>query len=486
MTARAGIVAVALVALLGAEGSTVTPPPDPRSTADVGAEPAPAAPRPPRRRLNRADSSHRLLPSDLVYLGAIRLPDTGGSPPHTFEYGGQAMTYRPTGDPQGGADGFPGSLFVAGIDTVHFVAEVAIPKPVVSATKDLDALPVAHLLQPLADVRGGLWPALTEIPRAGLLWLSRPETGERLHLCYGQHFQQDESTVVPSHAWLGTDLSAPGTQGAWWVGDESLYSVNGYLFEIPDEWAATHTGGRSVGTGRFRDGGWSGMGPALFAVAPWHHGVPPPAGTRLQSVRLLRYRDSTEAGPEQASVRLNTYQHPDEWEGGAWLTAADGRSAVVFVGTKGTGSVYWYGWINPAGADVPCVESEGTGMVGCHWADGTTCPPAMIRECAGHTSDRGWWSARFDAQMVFFDPDELASVAGGTSQPHEPQPYAVLDIDDALFLPDPPVDPDAVGRGAQRRFRVGEMAYDRERGRLFVCERLADGARPLIHVWQLR
>ena len=37
-------------------------------------------------------------------------------------------------------------------------------------------------------------------------------------------------------------LEPPHLQGAWWIGDQSLYSVNGYLFEISEIWAAAPSG----------------------------------------------------------------------------------------------------------------------------------------------------------------------------------------------------------------------------------------------------
>ena len=74
----------------------------------------------------------------------------------------------------------------------------------------------------------------------------------------------------PTHGWFSADLAQPDFQGVWFIGDQSFDSVNGYLFEIPTDWADAHAQGRVLATGRYRDGGWSGMGPALFAYRPWH------------------------------------------------------------------------------------------------------------------------------------------------------------------------------------------------------------------------
>ncbi len=443
------------------------------------------SPRLPRRRLAHLA---RLAPADLEYLGAFRLPDRpAASPPaHTWEYGGEALAYRPAGDPGGEADGFPGSLVGSGLDQFNEVSEISIPAPRISPGKDPEELPTATTLQPFADIRGGLWQTLTELPRLAMCVLSDPRTGEKLHVAWGQHIQDDAATRVASHGWCNLDLAAPQTQGGWWIGDESLYSVNGYLFEIPEAWAAAHVGGRRLATGRYRDGGWSGMGPALFAYAPWLAGNPPPPGTRLDPVPLLRYSHTRSDDPDPTSVRLAGYQHADEWEGGAWITTPSGKAAVVFAGTKGTGQYCWYGWLDPTGSGLPCVETEVGGEPMCFRADHTPCPAALVRECPGHTSYRGWWSSSFTARLVFYDPTDLATVAAGEWQPYEPQPYASLDLDATLFLPDPTVEPDQTGRGVQRRYRLGEMAYDRLRGHLFLLEKFADGAKPIVHVWKVR
>lgn len=70
--------------------------------------------------------------------------------------------------------------------------------------------------------------------------------------------------------WCELDLSNPETAGPWWIGGPSIsiYSVNDYMFEIPEDWAATNTPGKLPTTGKFRDGGWSGQGPSLYAIGP--------------------------------------------------------------------------------------------------------------------------------------------------------------------------------------------------------------------------
>jgi hypothetical protein len=466
--------------------ATLTPPPAPTSEGRPTSAAAPSA-MSTSTSVDRGTPAQLIQPNGLVYQGAFRLPD-GDDRPATFAYGGNAMTFNPNGDPSGSDDGFPGSLFVTGHDRLAYgelpdgsqVAEISIPVPVVSV--NLADLNQAGFLQGFHDVTEGFFRELEEIPRIGMEYLDTPATGAKIHLAWGQHMPPDQP--VASHAWFDPNLSASDMQGTWFIGNQSTNSVNGYVFEIPASWADEHTGGRYLATGRFRDGGWGGMGPALFAYRPWvdDAGTPASSGTHLEETVLLLYESSLNT--ENIERCLDGYQHPDEWEGGAWLTTSTGKSAVLFAGTKGTGAKYWYGFVNPAGPEYPCVEEELVEQFTmCRLADGTSCPGEDFTECEGHTSHRGWWSTRFDAQFILYDPTDLAQVAAGEIESWAPQPYASLDIDEYLFLP--PGDPEMLGTGVQRISRIGAIAYDRNNNLLYVLELFADEAKPVVHVWRL-
>ncbi|MFC1638996.1 hypothetical protein ACFL26_01860 [Patescibacteria group bacterium] len=378
-------------------------------------------------------------PSDFEYRGAFRLPE------HPewmgWEWGGDAMTHYPDGDAGGPADGYPGSLFGTGHAWNMNVGEFDIPAPVVSASRDAAALNRATQLQDFADVRGGLFDPFVEIIRVGMEYM--PEDG-RLHLAWGQHFQETGSPEdIPTHMRCDLDLAAPNTQGSWWIADGNNYATNDYMFAAPADWAAAHADGRSLLSGRYRDGGWSGQGPSLFAVAPWQDGDPPPPGAELGTTTLLQYETSydNDALYSDSAHALDGYHHTDTWTGAAWLTAGD-RAAVALVGTKGFGS-YWYG--DTGG---PCLD------------------------CAG---ERGWWSDRMEATMILYDPADLAAVAAGTMEPWEPQPYATVSLEPFMWRDD----------GDQVMFQVGAMAFDRANSLLYVFEPLADEERPLVHVFAL-
>ena len=426
-------------------------------------------------------------PDDLEYLGAFRLPQ-GGDRPLTFAYGGNAMTYNPDGDPSGADDGFPGSLFITGHDRLPYgelpsgsqVAELSIPRPALA--RDVAALPRAEFVQDFRDVTAGHFTEMEEIVRIGMLYLNNPASGPLIHIAWGQHIEPDPT--APTQGWFNPDLSNPGFQGPWFISEQSWYSVNDYMFEIPAAWADAYTAGRYVATGRFKDGGWSGMGPVVIAYLPWdENGNPPPPGSHLDPTALLHYAASTET--DNIERCLNDYQHPDEWNGGAWLTGASGNSAVLFAGTKSNGTKYWYGYVNPAGPQYPCVDENVTDFLTCRMADGSPCPPEDFQGCAEHTDYRGWWTTRWDSQFIFYDPADLARVASGEMEPWEPQPYAIVDIDDYLFLNPSRVEQDLLGTGDQRRYRIGDVAYDRRHDLLYVLELFADEAMPVVHVWRL-
>jgi hypothetical protein len=447
MPSPRNLLSTALVAALAlAAGCRAdAPAPDAAPAAPTDAAPpapdaAPAAPAAPAPR----DAARLVQPADLVYRGAFRLPEgSGGS---DWAWSGDGLAYYPDGDPKGPADGHPGSLFGIGHDHQHFVSEISIPAPAVSASKTPADLPTAATLQPFADLRAGLFQDY-EIYRSGLEYL--PAQGKqasgKLHLSFGQHMQ--EGFAGASHLWADLDLAHPRVAGPWKIGDFPNYCTTDYIFAIPPDWAAAHAPGRLLATGRFRDGGQGSMGPTILAYGPWNEGNPPAAGARLQATTLLLYSAVT----DDPAHTLRDYHHADEWEGAAWLTAGP-KAAVVFLGTKGLGHC-WYGF------------ADGT-----VWPDEEPFPPIPPPP----NDDRGWWSTRFEARMMFYDPDDLAAVAHGKMKPWEPQPYATLPIDDRLFVQGRP----------QRKHRVRAAAFDRARGHLYVFEPFADeDQKSLIHVW---
>jgi hypothetical protein len=394
-------------------------------------------------------------PTDLVYMGAFRLPGASGG--SNWEYSGYAMTYYPDGDSGGPDDGYPGSIFAVGHDQHQQVSEISIPIPVVSG--DLNELNTAITLQEFQDITGGMFGEL-EIPRTGLEYLSAQgsQTTGKLHFCWGQHFEDEQN---PTHGWCELDLSNPQTAGAWHFGGYTNYVANDYLFEIPADWAAANTPGQLLATGRFRDGHWSGRGPALFACGPWNDGNPPSSNGTLDALTPLLLYGVQEPGAIEItnydSMEMNGFKEADEWSGGAWLSAGN-KSAAILVGTKATGNC-WYGF------------SDGT-VYPINGGEIPEVPPWPH-------DDRGWWSEGIVAQIIFYDPADLAGVANGDMETYEPQPYASLDIDEYLFDP-------GFNYERGKRYLVGAVSFDRERGFLYVFERMADeDEKSIVHIWRV-
>jgi hypothetical protein len=388
----------------------------------------------------------RIQPEDLVYVGAFRLPD--GPPEIGWGYSGAALAYSPFGDASGPDDGYPGSIFATGHNWNQFISEINIPTPVDSPSKNLEDLPVAETLQDFQNIRGNLFDHLAfEIPRSGLAILP-PQAGQdapKLHFCWHQHL--GEVDTFPTQGWSELNLANPETAGAGRVGEFTNYVTCDYMFEIPQAWSDSHLAGKRLATGRYRDGGQAGMGPALFGIAPWEHGSPPEPGAMIEAVPLLLYGNFYEEAP----VTMDDYHHSDEWAGGAWLTSGE-RSAVVFAGTKGLGEC-WYG---------------------CN--DGTVWPdePPYPEDCPD--PGRGWWSTGFEAQLLFYDPAQFAAVASGELPTWAPQPYATLNIDPYLF---------SLSGNPQQLSRVGAADFDRENGLFYLFEPLADEDKSIVHVWRV-
>ena len=395
-----------------------------------------------------------IKPENLEYQGAFRLPDTS-----LFEYGwywgGSALTYYPKGDSAGLADGYPGSLLGVGHDWNMYISEINIPVPIISESKNLDELNPAHTLQKFQNVRNNLFqdskgnPLFYEMIRVGLEYLPSPSEDDKgkLHLVWGQHLQEDEKN--PSHMMCGLNLSDPQSQGGWFFSIYSNYVSNDYIFGIPEAATAQIGSRMRLACGRFRDGLWSGRGPALFAYDPFPENLA--EGDTIKNVTPLMLYGIQQKGNQHIitadTMTVNNFKEADEWVGGAWITCGT-SSAVIFVGTKGVGKC-WYG--------LP---------------DGTLWEEPYPQDPQGQ---RGWWCEKFKAQILFFDPGELIQVAREIRPSWYPQPYDSLNIDSYLFSID----------SLQQLSRVSSVGYDRKRNHLFIMERRADNDKPLVHIWKI-
>jgi hypothetical protein len=119
---------------------------------------------------------------------------------------------------------------------------------------------------------------------------------------------------------------------------------------------------------------------------------------------------------------------------GAWLEAG-GKSSVIIVGTYG--HTYCYG-----------------------------TPDYCQDPCGGGVGSHGY---PYEAQMLFYDPEDFAKVAQGLMQPYEVLPYHIQNIENLLWSQCEPM-PES-------------MAYDRENGLIYVYQGINSDV--VIHVWSI-
>lgn len=384
-----------------------------------------------------------ITPGNFEYLGAFRPPltDQHGS---RFSYGGVGLTFHEEGDAEGAADGFPGSLFLVGHRHDQRVAEISIPRPVVSPSKNIDDLPIAAVLQPLSDVTGGIRNRLSGQSSEPFEIGGLQVVHDRLHWTLYKYYNVDAVDYF-SHGSSSLDLSDPRPKGLWHLGPAQSgdprwhsYKHAGYICEVPEPVASQYLGGRNLMSGLQISTGrqTSSQGPALFA---YRLAEPLPRnGASLNALPLLWY---------PMNRMVPQHHGADLWRGAAWLTLA-GKQAVVIVGRKALGPER-YGEAQPG----DCYEYK------------------------------GYHGSAYEVQMLFYAPGNLVA-ASRTSVPAV-KPWYRWDR--------------ATPGGSLNRFmyqkcgrEVGGLAYDRRNQLLYLSEleagRCAENEwedLPVIHTFRL-
>jgi hypothetical protein len=381
------------------------------------------------------DSSKLFWPEDIVYKGAFKLPPKVGD--YKWGYGSGAMTYVPTGDPAGPNDGYPGSLYGVGSVVQNRVSEIAIPEPVISPTQDYNALNMAATLQPFSDITGGLLGqdqgGATPDRLGGLCYLpaqGQQQSGKIYWAIYKFYYVMSDDNF--GIGWSDLSLSSPQAKGLWHVGNYHSHHTTDYLFEIPKAWADQYTPGKYIMSGRARGSGRgsSSDGPSFHAMGPYNDGNPPADRTNLDAVRLAFYEP-------QGDQWSDDYNNKDTYFGGVWLTAGN-KSSLIVTSSKGSTANYCYG----SAAD--CGDLCGGG--------------------------KGSHAYPYEAQLLFYDPAELAKSAQAQIEPHEVKPYHIMSNEDMLW--------------SRCQTAPEAIAYDRERGNIYVFQG-GLGEKPVIHVWSI-
>ena len=386
---------------------------------------------------------HMVTPGNFEYLGAFRPPLVEGMDSR-FAYGGWAIAYREGGDPDGPDDGFPGSLFFVGSRLDELVAEIDIPQPTVSARKSLDDLQVCKVLQPFADITGGVREKMTNGSSEPFMIGGLQVLNDKLYWTIYKYYNV-EGYDYYSHGVCSLNLRRPNAQGPWHLGPFNTaapawhsYKNAGYIFDIPEPIATQYFGGNNLISGLQISTGLqqSSQGPAFYAYkAPY---PAPPAGTDLNAVPMLWY---------PMSAQLAGHHYADKWTGAAWVTIGNKHSIVV-VGRKAHGEIH-YGMPRPG----DCYE------------------------------DKGYHGSSYEAQALFYTPNQL--VAG--SQASVPNTPPALRWDSQT-----------PGGGIDRfmfrecRKEIGGVTYDRTRNLLYIVEAAAGYVEenpwellPIVHIMRL-
>jgi len=324
-------------------------------------------------------SAAPLGPENLSSEGSFRVP-AGTFAGSTFAYGGKGLAWR---DRNPDDPGDPGSLYLVGHDQDQLVAEISIPTPVISPSKNIADLPVATMLQPFADVMGGLMNSVIDAPRiGGLAWLDRGNGGQQMHWTVWR-FYNVSGDQFPGHGYSSVNLNAPAGTGAWTLGNYHNQSTAGYLFTVPKEWADRNLGGKRLVAGQNSVNGnsTSSWGPSMFAYDPAQNPAqPPPFGAALDVAVMANYPYSTNGEND-----FPGYEPTDWWRGASWINVG-GRHAVVVVGSKALGE--------------------------------TRYGPPQPGDCNQY---QGYHGDPYEPQILFFDPDDLAAAANGDRDPGAPQ-----------------------------------------------------------------
>lgn len=386
-----------------------------------------------------------ITPGNFEYLGAIRPPNAGRDE-ESFGYGGWAVAWRPDGDPEGPEDGYPGSLYLLGHQQHQLVAEISIPRPVISRRKQIDDLPVADVLQKFHDITGGLRDRMNTAQTTPFNIGGLSVTDGVLHWTIHKYYNVD-NIDYPSHGTSSLTWFERAAQGPWHLGPMGTgapewhsYKHAGYIFQVPQQEADQWFGGCNLISGLQISTGLqaSSQGPAMFAYRLPAPGTP--SETSLPAIPLVWY---SEQHP------LAGHHPADRWTGGAWLTLGN-RQAVVIAGRKALGEFY-YGEPRP-------------------------------QDCSPY---KGYHGPPYEFQLLLYSPASLIHSAHRKLRPETVEPWMRWTQQSEGGGPGQYLFP-TCGQD------IGGLAYDREHNLLYVVQVNAGTSAghefeplPVIHVFRI-
>lgn len=368
-----------------------------------------------------------IIPSDLIYEGAFRLPQ-GIFNSASFAYGGYALSYYAPNN----------SLYLSGYGTgpdalqAFPVAEIGIPEGISPINTTIASLPTATFLQTFVDAFEGrirlIGPNASEPAAIGG---TLPYSGKLILDSFG--FYDAENSVTKSHfvsgLTIGTTGDIQGPYQVWGPGVQGF--IDGYMTTIPTAWQTLFGGPVLTGNAALSIISRTSLGPAAFVIDPANLGLLTP----LPATPLVYYpinHPTLGLGDTQGTDFNQTCKITG-------IAFPIGKRSVLFFGTYGHGP-YCYG----TGAEC-----------------GDPANPA-----------KGVHMSPYTCEVWAYDVLDLLDVKNAVKQPWEIVPYLRWSI----TLP-----------FANLQNTILGAAYDQATTRLYISQLYGEAsiAFPLIHVFSI-
>lgn len=391
-----------------------------------------------------AGAQSLLQQSNLTYQGAFRVPHGtfGGS---TFDYGGSAMAFNPSGN--GGA----GSLFIVGHAQHQMTAEISIPSPVNSS--NVASLNVATILQNFADPTEGKMGAINP-PTVGSRSIGGQLAANGKLYVTGFVFYDGAGEATKSHFVRPLNLATTGqvTGPLQVTSPGSAGFVGGWINPIPSAFQASLGGPFFTGQCCLSVISRTSYGPAAFSFDIANLGVKDP----VPSAPLVYY-------PGTHPTLGNWGDTSPYFNGTTQISGAIipvNTRSMLFFGRHGTGPFcYGSGTANQALVGQPTGEGD---FYCFDPADGS----------------KGTHAYPYRNQVWAYDLNDLAAVKAGTKNPWDPIPYAVW----GLSLP-----------FSSGNVRSGAVAYDSFNQIIYMVQPFVDSdpgapwpTYPVVLVWRIQ
>jgi len=396
----------------------------------------------------------RLVPhTDLTYLGAFKMPSSVESNV-CYQWNGIQgfILFNPDGDSGGAADGYTGSLIVSAKIGCPTIGEIDIPAPVVG---DKSSLSSSSILQAITDMSNGdlqdVVSGNTNIGMGNAIILPS-SGGNRIFGVTHKNYNTDNTSnwdeVLTS---FSLDFATTLDHSGWFqVTGEYVGAVGQYAFTVPQAWADTNTGGKTVIVGGNRFAGGGSHGVSLYAIDPWGPTENPPVdGTDFVPTTIVEYTDGI--------TSMDNYGYANQPGNLKWIEDSTGNASVIANG------LYFGRWRSPNDTLTSDWTQNPTG-----WYYGTPHPEG--------TGGKGYNNEPYAFAFLLYDPDDLADSLDGTIESYEVQPYGYYNW--AKYAYDEPYHVDGNPKNS------GGLAYDETNHLLYVNERLV-GEAGIIHVFSV-